>query len=104
MCPLAAPWAHILVFGAPCLLPLHPLFLPRRPLPQFGTMSGGLPHKPLRPMDLTKSMDLLPKLDGAPLPDWAKKSGSRGLKKSDSGPSLPGSLGACLWAARVHPM
>jgi hypothetical protein len=58
-----------------------------------GAMSG-LPHKPLRPMDLTKSAEMLPKLDGAPLPDWAKKSGGR-MKKSESGSTLPAPLGGC---------
>ncbi len=76
--------------------PHHCLGSPSRTRSVFGTMSGGLPHKPLRPMDMTKSMDLLPKLDGAPLPDWAKKSGGRSMKKSDSGPTLPPPLGE--WA------
>jgi hypothetical protein len=68
----------------------------RQLLPASVAMSsGGLPHKPLRPMDISKSMEMLPKLDGAPLPEWAKKSGGRSAKKSESSSTLPSALGTC---------
>lgn len=41
-----------------------------------------------KPDALAKSLALLPKLEGAPLPDWAKKTKGAGMKKSESAASI----------------
>lgn len=52
--------------------------------------SGTLP----KATDISKSLALLPKLEAAPLPDWAKKTRGTGGKKLDAtASSLPGEWG-----------
>lgn len=56
--------------------------------------------------DISKSLALLPKLEAAPLPDWAKKSKHGTMRKTDSVGTLGSTAGAeCgVGATRWRPL